>query len=367
MGAAKIKVLIVDDTIFYRKVVTDILSTFPDVEVVGTANNGEIAMARIKTLRPHLLTLDVEMPQMNGLQVLEAIQQQGLGIDSLMLSSKTQKDSMVTLQALELGAFDFIAKPDEGDSQENLKHLARHLRFAITAYGNSMALRRKLSGDAPGPAVRQSAKLNQVQAAVRSAGAKGRQRSERSKVIAIGVSTGGPKALAEMLPRLRGDLGVPILLVQHMPPMFTASLATNLNGKCALRVKEAENGETVQANTIYIAPGGRQMKVASSAGLERIIRITDDPPENNCRPAVDYLFRSVAREYGAHATCVVLTGMGADGKLGLTVAKASGAFAIAQDEASCVVYGMPKAVVDAGLADVVAPLEGIAEEIAKTV
>jgi two-component system chemotaxis response regulator CheB len=148
--------------------------------------------------------------------------------------------------------------------------------------------------------------------------------------------------------------------------MFTASLAKCLDERCKLRVKEAENGESVEANTVYVAPGGKQMKVASSVGLRKIIRITDDPPENNCKPAVDFLFRSAAREYGSKLTCVVMTGMGTDGKLGMTVAKASGAVTIAQDEASCVVYGMPKAVIDAGLSDIVAPLETMDQAIVRT-
>nr|MBF0222295.1 chemotaxis response regulator protein-glutamate methylesterase [Desulfobulbaceae bacterium] len=363
----KIKVLVVDDTIFYRKIVTDILESFPDVEVVGTANNGEIALSRIRTLKPDLLTLDIEMPVMNGLQVLEEIQKQNFDSDCLILSSKTQHDSLITLQALELGAFDFIAKPDEASTEENQKKLTKHLRLALNAYGRSLELKRKLSK--PGIAAKsapRSQKIAQVTAAVKGVGTT-RKRTEKSKAIAIGISTGGPKALAEMIPKLKGDIGVPIFLVQHMPEMFTASLANNLNSKSALTVKEAENGEQVRGNTVYVAPGGKQMKVASGAGLAKIIRITDDPPENNCRPSVDYLFRSIAREYGAESTCVIMTGMGSDGRLGLTVAKASGTFAIAQDEETCVVYGMPKAVNDAKLADVIAPLGRIAHEIMKTV
>lgn len=363
----KIKVLVVDDTIFYRKIVSDILASFSNVEVVGTANNGKIAMSRIRTLKPDLLTLDIEMPQMNGLQVLEQIQQQKLATDCLLLSSKTQQDSFITLQALELGAFDFITKPDEKSPEENQKTLANHLRRALNAYSRSMDFKKRYAK--PGTnskAVARSQKIKKVAAAVKNIGTS-RKRTEKSKAIAIGISTGGPKALAEMIPQLKGDIGVPIFLVQHMPEMFTASLANNLNKKSALTVKEAENGELVRENTVYVAPGGKQMKVASSVGLTKIIRITSDPPENNCRPAVDYLFRSIVREYGAESTCVVMTGMGSDGKLGMSVAKASGTFSIAQNEETCVVYGMPKAVIDAKLADVVAPLERIAHEIMKTI
>lgn len=360
-----IKVLVVDDTIFYRKIVSDILKSLPAVEVAGTANNGEIAMARIKTLKPDLVTLDVEMPVMNGLEVLQAIKRGGLDVDVLMLSSKTERGSLITMEALELGAFDFITKPDEATPAANIAVLEKQLKRVIAIFSERLALKQRMGGRAPAGKVMGVAAPALLKPAVRPA-LRPVPRHEKSQAVAIGISTGGPNALARMLPGLPANLGVPVFLVQHMPPLFTASLAKSLDAKCPLHVKEAVNGEAVCVNTVYIAPGGRQMKVASGAGLEKIIRITDDPPENNCRPSVDYLFRSVAREYGSKSTCVVMTGMGTDGRLGLTVTKASGAFAIAQDEASCVVYGMPKAVIDAGLAHVVAPLEAIAGEILKS-
>ena len=170
-----------------------------------------------------------------------------------------------------------------------------------------------------------------------------------------------------MLPRLPGNIGVPVVIVQHMPPVFTASLAASLNKKCALKVKEAEDGEILKDNVVYIAPGGKQMKLAAKAdGLNRMIKITNDPPENSCKPAVDYLFRSVADYYVGRTTAVIMTGMGSDGTKGLEVLKRKGALVIAQNEASCIVYGMPKAPIEAGLADVIAPLNKIADEIVKT-
>lgn len=360
-----IKVLVVDDTIFYRTIVSDILKTFPNVEVVGTANNGEIALARVKTLKPDLLTLDVEMPVMNGLELMLAINQQGLDADCLMLSSKTEKGSAITMQALTLGAFDFITKPDAATPEENIKELTKQLRKHITIYEQRLILKRKIGtqGMVKRPVSPQTLPTASASLALSPRQAK---RTERSQAVAIGISTGGPNALNILMPKLPADLGVPVFLVQHMPPMFTASLAKCLNDRCKLTVKEAENGETVEANTVYIAPGGKQMKVASGSGLQKILRITDDPPENNCKPAVDYLFRSAAREYGSKLTCVVMTGMGTDGKLGMTVAKAAGAMTIAQDEATCVVYGMPKAVIDAGLPDIVAPLGSIDQAIVRS-
>lgn len=354
----KIKVLVVDDTIFYRKIVADILSAFPDVEVVGTANNGKIAMSRVKTLKPDLLTLDVEMPVMNGLEVLQAISEQDLDIDCLMLSSKTERGSEITMQALELGAFDFIAKPDEKSADANKLQIKKDLNRILSAYKRrqQMGLKAlKTPSSATPPVVS------------RPTSARHLKRTEKSHVVAIGISTGGPNALARMIPELPADIGVPVFLVQHMPPVFSASLAKSLDNKSALTVKEAVNGEEVLPNTVYVAPGGTQMMVASGIGLKKIIRISEDAPaENNCKPSVDYLFRSVAREYGSKATCVIMTGMGVDGKLGVTVTRAGGAVSIAQDEATSVVYGMPKVVIEAGLADVIAPLNKISGEIIKT-
>ena len=364
-----IKVLVVDDTIFYRAVVSDILKSFANVEVVGVANNGEIALARIKSLKPDLITLDVEMPVMNGLQLMIAINEQGLDVDCLMLSSKTEKGGAITMQALTLGAFDFITKPDAATPEANIRELTLQLGKVIRLFEQRLILKRKMG--TKGMARKSGAALTAVDLQtqtkeVMAVSTRAANRTERSQAVAIGISTGGPNALNVMMPKLPANIGVPIFLVQHMPPMFTASLAKCLNDKCKLTVKEAENGEEVQINTVYIAPGGRQMKVASGTGLQKIIRITDDPPENNCRPAVDYLFRSTAREYGSKLTCVVMTGMGTDGKIGMTVAKAAGALTIAQDEASCVVYGMPKAVIDAGVSDVIAPLDTIDRAILKT-
>ncbi|BDV01336.1 chemotaxis response regulator protein-glutamate methylesterase 1 [Thermodesulfomicrobium sp. WS] len=354
-----IRVLVVDDTIMYRKVVSDILAEVPDVEVVGTANNGQIALSRIASVQPDLITLDVEMPVMNGLELLEEMQRRGLDVGVIMLSTLTKRGSEITLRALELGAFDFITKPDAEDREQAVRELRSALVPRIKAYAKRMEVRRLLRSR-PTPAPPTAAP------AAKPSGAPLARRVGKSKAVAIGISTGGPNALAQMLPMLP-KLGVPIFLVQHMPPVFTKSLAESLDAKCAYTVREAEHNDIVVPDTIYIAPGGKQMRVASgSAGL-KVIQITDDPPENNCKPSVDYLFRSVAREYGALATGVIMTGMGGDGTLGLKVMKSFGAVTIGQDEASCVVYGMPKMAIEAGVVDIVAPLDRIAEEIVRTV
>ncbi len=365
----KIKVLIVDDTIFYRKVISDILKGLPDVEVSGTANNGKIALSRIKSLKPDLVTLDVEMPEMNGLQVLQAIQNENLPVQCLLVSSLTEKGGQITVQALEMGAFDFITKPQAETAEQNLQLLEKELVPKIRTFSRQKSLQNKLGppkglkAREPGPEL-QVQDLEQTLAKSKSL----QNRTEKSQAVAVGVSTGGPNALAKMLPGLTHDLNIPVFVVQHMPAVFTKSLAKSLNDKCALQVKEAENGESVQPNIIYIAPGGKQMKVAGVGQYQsKVVRITDDPPENNCRPSVDYLLRSIAREYGSKSTAVVMTGMGQDGKLGVKVLKASGGVCLIQDELSSVVFGMPKAILDAGLSDAVLPLQDIAQEVMRTV
>ncbi|HCO11852.1 MAG TPA: chemotaxis response regulator protein-glutamate methylesterase [Desulfonauticus sp.] len=360
-----LRVLVVDDTIVYRKILTDVLGNIPDVEVVGTANNGKIALTRIESLKPDLVTLDVEMPIMDGLSTLEEIKKRNLDIGVIMVSTLTKRGSQVTMRALELGAFDFITKPEHEKQEDNFQELTRTLTPKIKAYLRRIEIKKALKkGDKTSvsgqlDAFESKDKIYRKPEVIR--------RIEKSQIVAIGVSTGGPNALATMLPMLPGNLGVPVVLVQHMPPVFTKSLAESLDAKCKLKVKEAEEGEVIEPNVVYIAPGGKQMKIVKGAGENRVIKITDDPPENNCKPSVDYLFRSVAKEYKSKATGVIMTGMGNDGTLGLKVMKSFGAVTIAQDAETCVVYGMPKIAIEAGVVDIIAPLDKIAEEIVKTV
>jgi len=361
------KILVVDDTIFYRKVIKDILEELPGIEVVGVAHNGKVAVDKIKRLKPDLLTLDVEMPTMNGLETLQEIQNQNLDVQCLMVSSKTQKGSEITVQALALGAFDFISKPDVSDPNENKSLLKKEISNKLRGYSQQIRIKKLLKGSKTSSALGTSSLKTQKTPVSIHISPKAVKRTEKSHIIAIGSSTGGPNALISVLSELPANIGVPIVITQHMPPVFTSSLARTLNQKCELTVKEASNGEVLKSNFVYIAPGGKQMKVATDARLSKMIRITDDPAENNCKPSVDYLFRSIAREYGSKATGVILTGMGTDGKLGLSVMKSAGAVSFAQNAETCVVYGMPKAVIDAGLVDFVLPLNKIGREIKKTV
>lgn len=365
----KIKVLVVDDTIVYRKAISEIMETLPEVELVGVAHNGKIALSKIKTLKPDLITLDIEMPVMNGLEVLAEIQRLKLNVGAIMLSTLTSEGGDMTLKALELGAFDFILKPQSKNQTEGKNEIKKLIHPMIKAYARSLTASKLLQTakkTTPRKAPLRPLSKKTQPAPKTGAGAKKAIRG-KSEIIAIGISTGGPNALGQVLPLLPGDIGVPVLIVQHMPPVFTNSLASSLNKKCKLTVKEAENRDNLEDNTVYIAPGGKQMKlVASADGTNRQIKITNDPPENSCKPSVDYLFRSVADYYVGRTTAVIMTGMGSDGTKGLEILRNKGCYIIAQDEKTCVVYGMPKIPVETGLADCVSPLNKIADEIMKS-
>lgn len=360
-----LKVLIVDDTVVYRKIVSDVLAEIPDVKVVGTAHNGKAALLKIKTLKPDLLTLDIEMPEMSGLELLEHMQSEAPDVGAVMLSTLTQEGGAMTMQALELGAFDFIPKPQSGTMAKNKKAVMEALTPILKAFRRSQSIRNALHKKS---LVRQKiAKRPTSSAKPKTRKATGKWMGP-SSIVGIGISTGGPNALAQMLPQLPKDIGVPVVIVQHMPPMFTESLAKSLDNKCNLIVREAKDGEPLVPNNVYIAPGGKQMKIVAGAdGRHRVIKITNDPPENSCRPSADYLFRSLAELYVGRATGVIMTGMGSDGTAGLESMKESGAFVIAQDEASCTVFGMPKEPIQKGLVDIVSPLGRISNEIIKTV
>ena len=342
----QLKVLVVDDSVVYRKAVRETLQGHPGIQVVGAAANGRIALEMIDVLRPDLLTLDVEMPQMGGLDVLRALQGRRDAPGAIMLSAFTRTGAKVTIEALHLGAFDFVPKPQATSLEESQRQLRRTLLPKVEAFAASR-IPGSINGDA---AAASSAVCKQPPAGPRI--------KLSPEVVGIGVSTGGPEALARVIPQLPANFRVPLLVVQHMPPMFTRSLAEDLDRRSALRVCEAEDGQVVQPGWVYVAPGGRQMKVAAQQG-QVVVRITDDPPVKSCRPSVDYLFRSLAQVYRGRVLAVVMTGMGDDGADGCECLRQQGATIVAQDQASCVVYGMPRAVVERQLADFVVPLDEI--------
>jgi two-component system chemotaxis response regulator CheB len=367
MQEAPLRVLVVDDTVTYRKIVGAVLERIPGVEVVGAAANGRIALDKIDELRPDLLTLDVEMPEMDGLEVLRELRRTHDDLGVIMLSSFTNKGAKSTMDALASGAFDFVLKPSGGTPQKNAEVLRSELQLRIEAFARTRQIRRILSGHLTEATCRQSAATPppKHRAPPRRQPA-GTVRQATPEVVAVGVSTGGPRALGELLPRLPADLAAPVLIVQHMPAIFTKSLAEDLDRRSALRVHEAVDGEPVRPGQVVVAPGGRHMKVERT-DKEIVVRVTDDPPENSCRPSVDYLFRSVMEVYGPNALGVIMTGMGNDGARGCELMKQQGATIIAQDAATCVVFGMPKQPIESGAADVVSPLNRIAAEIIQRV
>jgi two-component system chemotaxis response regulator CheB len=346
-----IRVLVVDDSVVIRRLLRDVLSADPLIEVVGTASNGHIALAKVTQLSPDLVVLDVEMPELDGLATLRALRASHPQLPVIMFSSATARGAAVTIEALLLGANDYVTKPSNVGS----------LGMAIDRVREELVPKVKAlcgapSGLPPSP----------VPSRPGSAAARPALPPSRIDVVAIGVSTGGPTALAQVLSSLPGDLPVPAVIVQHMPPVFTRYLAERLDAQCALRVSEAGGGEALEPGHVWIAPGDSHLVVHRLDGRVGL-RTHQGPPENSCRPAVDVLFRSVAETFGPHAIGVVLTGMGYDGRRGCESIRAAGGQVLAQDEASSVVWGMPGAVVAAGLADVVVPLDRIASEVTRRV
>ncbi|MEW6518032.1 MAG: chemotaxis response regulator protein-glutamate methylesterase [Thermodesulfobacteriota bacterium] len=356
----QLRVVVVDDTLLYRTIISEILTAIPGVEVVGTASQGEIGIAKAVQLDPDLITLDVEMPVMDGLTTLKKLQEIKSRALVLMVSAHTRQGAAVTLEALQLGAYDFITKPEGDDPQRNFTMLAGMFRPIINAVMAQKILRQTICGMDSNPiGASPAASVIPHSREHRSAGI---------KLVAIGISTGGPVALADLLPRLPADFPVPIVIVQHMPRFFTGALAESLDSKCAIRVVEGQDGQVLQAATAYIAPGSRQMRVARGQSQSLyVLEVNDDPPENHCQPSADYLFRSVASVCKGQSLGVIMTGMGCDGTHGLRLMKRQGAQVIAQDQASCVVYGMPMAAVKAGVVDAVIPLSAMGPEIMRRV
>jgi two-component system chemotaxis response regulator CheB len=355
-------ILIVDDSLIFRKIVQKCLDGEDDIKVIGSVRNGVKAMEFIRTQRPDLATLDLEMPEMNGLATLEAIQrvnaedQELPPIGVIMLSAFTKKGADVTIKALESGAFDFITKPEGNDQQKNFSTLRRQLLAKIRFFtSRRIALKNKQSIEP----IYQKKKIPEK---TKSDAPIQMVKKTKYKAILIGVSTGGPRALMSVIPELCQHVDIPILIVQHMPPKFTESLAESLNSKCRYQVIEAHHNQSILNKYVYIAPGGKHM-VIQRKGAELFIHNNEDPPEHGCRPSVDVLFRSAASVLGADIVAVILTGMGTDGTNGLSKLKSSGAYVIAQDEATSVVWGMPGSAVRSGFVDEVQPLDKIPESI----
>ena len=351
----RIRVLVVDDSVVIRRLVTHALERDPELEVVGAAANGSIALRLIPQLNPDLLTLDIEMPEMDGLETLRRLRREYSQLRVIMFSTLTERGAEVTLEALTLGADDYVTKAsNEGSLDQSMLRLREELIPKVKQFFLFPAK----SSAAPRPQALQvfaTSPRERIPSFALSA-------NQQPKVVVIGVSTGGPSALGAILPHLPSEFPLPVLLVQHMPPLFTRFLAERLQISCPLSVEEASQGDPVIAGKILIAPGDFHLKVAARSGEVRVL-LDQSPPQNFCRPAVDALFSSIAEVYGGAVIAAILTGMGHDGLRGVEILRAQGASIIAQDEASSVVWGMPGAVVTAGLADSVLPLDQIVPEI----
>jgi two-component system chemotaxis response regulator CheB len=352
-----LRTLVVDDTVTYRKILSEVLAEIPDAEVVGSAPSGAIALKKIAQEKIDAVLLDVYMPDMDGVETLRHIKKEFPWIAVVMVSGATTRSADTTIEALQLGAIDFIRKPDGPDAgvnfvqlKDDIQSVLRHVLLkkitAKIAVSRTVAEPKTLSSTKPVCPPSLPAPI-----------------PKQFSVCVIGVSTGGPEALSKLVPAFVGPLPIPILCVQHMPPMFTKSLADSLTKKSKIKVVEAAENDPVSPGTMYIAPGGHHMVVRQKEG-KVVIGINDEPPENSCRPSVDVLFRSIASVYGDKGVLgVVLTGMGNDGCNGVRALKRRGCYCITQNEQSCVVYGMPRAVDEAGLSNKSLPLEAIAGEI----
>jgi two-component system chemotaxis response regulator CheB len=352
----KIRILIVDDSVVIRRLVGDVLTSDPALEVAGTAATGRIALAKIPQVNPDLVTLDVEMPEMDGMQTLAEIRKAYPRLPVIMFSTLTERGATATLDALALGATDYVTKPaNVGSVAAAQQRLREQLIPKIKLYCRHSAGGESLSTPSP-PVV--------ARASPSSPGL--RLGPALVEIVAIGVSTGGPKALAELLPTLPENIPVPIVIVQHMPPVFTRLLAARLQTQSGLRITEGVHGGKLEPAQVWIAPGDFHMAVTRDVLGSKLL-LHQEPPENSCRPAVDVLFRSVAEAYGPGTLAVVLTGMGKDGLRGCEAIREVHGQVLVQDEASSVVWGMPGFVARAGLAEQVLPLNQLGPEILRRV
>lgn len=369
------KVLVVDDSSFFRRRVTDILNKDPQLEVIDVAVNGQEAVDKAKSLKPDVITMDIEMPVLNGIAAVQKIMSQS-PTAILMFSSLTHKGAKSTLDALEAGALDFLPKKfsEIAENSDEAGSLLRQRVLQIAKKGglprrsitrersvpnriqdnhSTTSLRRPVVGTASNTLKTSSALKN-------SSG-------KKYSLLAIGTSTGGPVALQKILTQLPQDFPLPIIMIQHMPATFTNAFASRLNSLCKIEVKEACDGDTLKPGCAYLAPGGRQMIICGTENSAKIKIIDDDSPKITFKPSVDISFGSAAKTYGGNVLGVILTGMGADGREGSRMLKAKGATIWAQDEQSCVVYGMPQAVAVAGISKLSLPLDEISSSILKEI
>lgn len=341
MNASPVRVLVVDDSALMRKLIPQIIQTDSSIQVVGTAMDGNFGLKKIEELKPQVITVDLEMPGMGGLDMLKEIMR-SYRIPVIVVSSHSTEGAAVTLKALSLGAFDFVAKPN--DVSLRMQEIARELISKIKAAAQSRGIPLHSAAELSLPSRRTKDKPGLSKAP--------------TKIVAIGISTGGPQSLQYLLAGFPADFPGSIVVVQHMPEGFTEMFARRLDECCALNVKEAQSGDLLSAGRVLICPGSRHLKV-KRLPLGDVALLSDDPRVNGHRPSADVMFRSVAEEFGPRGIGVLMTGMGEDGAKGLGLIKAAGGLTIAQGEQSCVVFGMPKAAIERGHAMRVVELQAL--------
>jgi len=346
----KTRVLVVDDSVVVRRMVTNVLSSESTIEVVGAAPNGRIALAKLTQVNPDLIVLDLEMPEMDGLETLAAMRKTHPHLPVIMFSALTERGAIATLDALALGANDYVTKPAlMGSKEAAFKYIRQQLIPKIKVFCSSpVAKQTKLVSSA-----------QQIRSPLKAD-------IQPVEILAIGVSTGGPNALATLISALPANLSVPVVIVQHMPPVFTKRLAERLTSQGQMQVKEGKTGDILQPGQAWLAPGDYHM-IVERYGTQIRLCNHQAPQENSCRPAVDVLFRSVAKIYQGGVLAVVLTGMGQDGLHGCQCIREVGGHILVQDESSSVVWGMPGIVANAGLATKILPLNQIANEIMRRI
>jgi two-component system chemotaxis response regulator CheB len=377
-----VKILVVDDNVIYRKFISHVVEEIEGVELTIPAANGKIALARLRQTPVDLILMDIQMPEMDGLETLLEVRKSHPEVGVVMMSATYPADADMVIRALESGALDFFPKTglDDGDNgvlalRKRITALIRHVQVQ-----KNLQRARLMAGngapDTPDKPTTDQRLADSVKGSEKEQNSKKEKRSflttrlpSKIDVIVIGASTGGPNALGDIIPRLPVNLDVPILLVQHMPPSLTASLATSLDSKSKVTVMEAKDGQYLTPNTVFLAPGGHHMVIDKVIGKEnrnngRCVRLNTDPPENSVRPSVDVLLRSLADAYRTNILVVIMTGMGNDGLKGISILKERGScYCMTQSEETCVVYGMPRAVDEACLSDERTPLDLMAERI----
>lgn len=359
----KIKVLIVEDSAFMRKLISDFLNEDPRIDVMGTARNGEDALLKIKTMKPDVVTLDIEMPIMNGLEALKRIMNE-CPTPVVMLSSTTLEGAENTLRAMQYGAFDFIAKPS-GAISLDLHRIKEELKEKVVEASKTSVHKLQKNSIIGKTTLSEAKGYSKIEPKNRNISVPYSWNSASKKLICIGTSTGGPRALQYVLTTFPKTIDAPILVVQHMPPGFTKSLASRLDTICDVHVKEAEEGEIIQKGTVYIAPGGYHLKVRK-VGSSLAIRLDQTPQKNGHRPSVDVMFESVSELSDYSVIAVIMTGMGTDGAKGLIELKKNrNTVCIAESQETSIVFGMPKAAIATNMVDIIERVEHIGEAILK--